>query len=127
MGFVLLAGVAWASTSDRTAPLLTLVQKLNGSPLSLGAVFKSIDGGAFSTCINTVTPKDAGIGDLVIYSCSDPVFARGGDCSTAATSISHPLAANTDFVSLLTPSEMAIAFLQQDGGSSATCYVGHLK
>ncbi len=123
------ATVAWATNPpDRTSlSERELIIAINGKSVPLGAVFASVDGGAFSTCVNTATPKDAGLGDVVGLSCSADMFVKLGDCTTTASGTSRPVAANTEIVTTMAVDDMAVAFLQQDAGTNARCYVGHMQ
>lgn len=126
---VLLAGAVALATDPPDRLGLSqreIIISLNGSYTELGTA-QSVDGGPFSTCINTASPFDAGLGDVISWSCSDPVFAKNGDCTTVAATTSQPVAVATQVVTVLQTTEMAVAWRQQDGGSSARCSVGHMK
>lgn len=120
----LVAGVAYAS--DRALGLTALVQKLNGSYLKLGKA-ASVDGGAFSTCYNTASPIDAGKGDAIGYTCSENAYSKNGTCTTTATTSDDVVVQGVKYVALLASDEMAIGFLQQDGGSALSCNFGHMR
>lgn len=122
----LFIGALVAHGRDRGLDDARLLEKLNGSPLALGWVY-SRDGGSANNCGNVTFDAgtggafDAGLGDLLLVTCSLDTFVKPGNCATTASGTDLPILAGEKLYLMLKTDQMAVAFRPQDAGLSNGC------
>lgn len=117
-----LAVLGMGMTTDRTAPQVSLIQKLNGSPLFMGRI--STDGGyARSNCTTPETKFDidAGVMTGIVCNYDHTYKPLTGACTVQAGATDWPIYANQPFITLLVDAEKHVSVRPADAGVLGAC------